>query len=116
MLLDDIWKQLDLSQVGVPFPQAESKSKVTIITRFIKVCREMEVQKEVESRVAWEEALALFQKKVGEDTLNSHPDIPKLAEIVVKGCKGLPLALVTIGRAMSGRNTPQEWDQAIQEL
>lgn len=66
--------------------------------------------------LAWEEALALFQKKLGEDTLKSHPDIPKLAEIVAKGCKGLALALVTIGRAMSGRNTPQEWDQAIQEL
>ncbi|KAL6333952.1 hypothetical protein AAG906_000003 [Vitis piasezkii] len=63
-----------------------------------------------------EEALGLFRKKVGEDTLSSHPDIPDLAKMMAERCKGLPLALVTVGRAMANRITPQEWEQAIQEL
>ena len=48
--------------------------------------------------------------------LCSHPDILKLAEIAAKECKGLSLALITIGRAMAGKSTLQEWEQAIQML
>ncbi|KAL6333955.1 hypothetical protein AAG906_000006 [Vitis piasezkii] len=66
--------------------------------------------------LAGEEALALFLEKVGENTLNSHPDIPHLSEKVAERCKGLPLALVTVGRAMADKNSPEAWDQAIQEL
>ncbi|XP_034696680.1 probable disease resistance protein At5g63020 [Vitis riparia] len=39
-----------------------------------------------------------------------------LAEIAAKECKGLPLALITIGRAMAGKSTLQEWERAIQML
>ena len=46
--------------------------------------------------LASDEALSLFRMKVGEDTFNSHPEIPTLAEEIVKECKGLPLALITI--------------------
>ena len=66
--------------------------------------------------LAWEEALALFLEKVRENTLNSHPDIPHLSEKVALCYKGLPLALVTVGRAMADKNSPEAWDQAIQEL
>ncbi|XVF03872.1 hypothetical protein REPUB_Repub05bG0030400 [Reevesia pubescens] len=61
-------------------------------------------------------ALDLFCTKVGEDVLNSHPEIPKLAELVARECKGLPLALITIARAMSSRKTPQEWKHTIKVL
>ncbi|RVW24729.1 putative disease resistance protein [Vitis vinifera] len=66
--------------------------------------------------LAWEEAFALFQAYVGEDTIYSHPHIPKLAEIASKECDGLPLALITIGRAMAGTKTPEEWEKKIQML
>ncbi|RVW66933.1 putative disease resistance protein [Vitis vinifera] len=66
--------------------------------------------------LACEEAFSLFRTKVGEDTLNSHPDIRKLAEIFVKECKGLPLALITVGRAMAEMKTPEEWEKKIQIL
>ena len=52
----------------------------------------------------------------GEDTLNSHPDIPKLAEMVAKECKGLPLALIVVARAMASAKTPEEWERNIQKL
>ncbi|KAK5826832.1 hypothetical protein PVK06_021765 [Gossypium arboreum] len=48
-----------------------------------------------------EEAWKLFQDKVGDETLNSHPDIRELAKQVAKRCGGLPLALITMGRAMA---------------
>ena len=77
----------------------------------------MEAQKSIKVECLTQgEAINLFKKKVGETTLNSHPDIPQLAKISAKECKGLPLALVTIGRVMTGKNTPREWERAIQIL
>ena len=117
ILLDDVWERLDLQRVGVPSPTAQNKSKVILTTRSLNVCRCMEAQKSIKVEcLTEEEAINLFKEKVGETTLNSHPDIPQLAEIAAKECKGLPLALATIGRAMAGKNTPQEWERAIQVL
>ncbi|RVW77089.1 Disease resistance protein RPS5 [Vitis vinifera] len=108
---DSMWQ-------GVPpLPEIQYQSKVIITTRLQKTCTEMEVERKFRVEcLEQEEALALFMKKVGENTLNSHPDIPQLAEKVAERCKGLPLALVTVGRAMADKNSPEKWDQAIQEL
>ncbi|XP_002278659.1 probable disease resistance protein At1g61310 [Vitis vinifera] len=117
MLLDDVWERLDLQKVGVPYPNSQNKSKVILTTRSLDVCRDMEAQKSIKVEcLTEEEAINLFKEKVGETTLNSHPDIPQFAEIAAKECKGLPLALITIGRAMVGKSTPQEWERAIQML
>ena len=117
LLLDDIWEPLDLFAVGIPPVNDGSTSKVVFTTRFSTVCRDMGAKKGIKVKcLAWEEAFALFQTYVGEDTINSHPHIPKLAEIVVKECDSLPLALITIGRAMAGAKTPEEWEKKIQML
>ncbi|TYH86124.1 hypothetical protein ES332_D01G020700v1 [Gossypium tomentosum] len=62
------------------------------------------------------EAFKLFEEKVGSETLRMHPDICKLAEAVVEECAGLPLALITIGRAMASKKTPREWEYATEVL
>ena len=38
--------------------------------------------------------------------LNSHSDMLKLAKVVAEECKGLPLVLVTIGRAVASMKGP----------
>ncbi|TQD96939.1 hypothetical protein C1H46_017419 [Malus baccata] len=55
-------------------------------------------------------------EKVGKETLQSHPDIPKLAQVVANECDGLPLAIITVGRAMTCKKTPHEWKHAIRVL
>ncbi|RVW89671.1 disease resistance protein SUMM2-like [Vitis vinifera] len=117
LLLDDIWERLDLSKVGIPPLNPQDKLKMVLTTRSKDVCQDMEVTESIEVNcLPWEDAFALFQTKVGADTINSHPDIPKLAEMVAKECCGLPLALITIGRAMAGTKTPEEWEKKIQML
>ncbi|KAJ9673015.1 hypothetical protein PVL29_026337 [Vitis rotundifolia] len=117
LLLDDIWERLDLSKVGIPPLNHQDKLKMVVTTRSKDVCQDMEVTESIEVNcLPWEDAFALFQTKVGADTINSHPDIPKLAEMVAKECGGLPLALITIGRAMAGTKTPEEWEKKIQML
>ncbi|KAM1513319.1 hypothetical protein ACFX1Z_024759 [Malus domestica] len=91
LLLDDIWKREVCSHMG-----AHKKIKVECL--------------------AWDKAWTLFPEKVGDGTLYIHPDIPTLAEVVAKECDGLPLALITVGRAMAGKKTPREWSHGIQVL
>lgn len=117
LLMDDIWERVDLAKIGVPIPDRQNKSKLVFTTRSEEVCSRMGAHKKIKVEcLAWDRAWTLFQEKVGEETLYIHPDIPKLAEIVAKECDGLPLALITVGRAMACKKTPQEWNHAIQVL
>ena len=117
LFLDDIWKWFDLLRVGVPFPDQENKSKIVFTTRSEEVCCSMGAQKIIKVEcLAWGRAWDLFRSKVGEDTINFHPDIPQLAKTVANECGGLPLALITIGRAMACKRTPREWNHAIKVL
>ncbi|RVW34120.1 putative disease resistance protein [Vitis vinifera] len=90
LLLDDIWERLDPLEMGVPRPDAQNKSKIVFTTRS-------------------------QDKEVGEETL-SHPHILRLAKTVAEECKGLPLALITLGRALAGERDPSNWDKVIQDL
>ena len=104
LLLDDTWKRLDLTQLGVPHPNGGSK--VIFTTRSEDVCHVMEAHKHVKVEcLASDEAMPLFRMKVGEDTFNSHPEIPRLAKEIVKECKGLSLALITIDQALADKKT-----------
>ncbi|KAE8724280.1 putative Disease resistance protein family [Hibiscus syriacus] len=117
LLLDDLWERVDLNKVGIPKPSQENGSKLIFTTRSFEVCGEMEARKKIKMEcLEPEEAWKLFQDKVGDKTLNSHPDIPKLAEQAAKECGGLPLALITIGRAMACKTIPGEWKYAIEKL
>ncbi|KAF2619746.1 hypothetical protein F2Q68_00040692 [Brassica cretica] len=79
LLLDDIWKEVDLKEIGVPFPARENGCKVVFTTRSREVCGQMRVDdpmevKCLESNEAWD----LFRSNVGKITLESHPDILEL--------------------------------------
>ncbi|KAL5755708.1 hypothetical protein ACOSQ2_020454 [Xanthoceras sorbifolium] len=118
LLLDDIWERVNLvDDIGIPPPSTEIDFKVVFTTRSREVCGRMETHKTVEVECLMdEEAWTLFREKVGEETLNSHPDIPLLAKEVARECGGLPLSLITIGRAMAGRIQRQEWEFEISIL
>ncbi|WRX28703.1 NB-ARC - like 10 [Theobroma cacao] len=117
LLLDDLWERLDIMKLGVPIPDNANGSKIIFTTRSEEVCGRMEAHRRLKVEcLPPDVALDLFRTKVGEDVLNSHPEIPKLAELAAQECKGLPLALITIARAMASRKTPQEWKHAIKLL
>ncbi|KAF2616941.1 hypothetical protein F2Q68_00042485 [Brassica cretica] len=117
LLLDDIWRKVDLTEIGVPFPTRENGCKVVFTTRSREVCGRMGVDDPMEVRcLTNNEAWNLFEKKVGQLTLKSHPSIPEQARKVAEKCCGLPLALSVIGETMSSKRTIQEWDHAVQVL
>ncbi|KAK8368137.1 hypothetical protein V6Z11_A01G020900 [Gossypium hirsutum] len=119
LLLDDIWERFDLTRAGIPIPTQENGSKVIFTTRRLDVCCQMQPNMASNIRVEClppQKALKLFEEKVGLETLQMHPDIRKLAKAVVEECAGLPLALITIGRAMASKKTPREWEYCIEVL
>lgn len=101
-------------KAGVPPPDGQNRSKIVFTTCSDEVCREMGAQTKIKmEKLPWERAWDLFKKNAGEETVKSHPDITKVAQEVAAKCDGLPLALVTIGRAMASKKTPQDWRDAL---
>ncbi|KAL0697680.1 hypothetical protein Bca4012_053802 [Brassica carinata] len=117
LLLDDIWGEVDLEEIGVPFPTEDNGCKVVFTTRSRNVCGQMGVHDPVEVKcLGSDEAWELFRAKVGKITLESHPDILELACQVAGKCRGLPLALNIIGKNMASKRTVEEWEEAIDTL
>ncbi|CAK8577830.1 unnamed protein product [Lathyrus sativus] len=117
LMLDDLWGKLELETIGVPAPKENNKSKVMFTTRSEDVCGKMQAQKKLKVEcLSDEEAFDLFCKKVGDETLKCHSEIPKLAREMTKECKGLPLALITVGSAMAGVESFEAWMVAKNNL
>ncbi|XP_039170640.1 disease resistance protein RPS5 [Eucalyptus grandis] len=117
LLIDDVWARLDLFEIGVLPPSPKNGSKVVFTTRSKQVCHQMGANETCEvSCLKPEEALTLFEKNIGKSLENCDDDIQRLAKDIAKECKGLPLALVTVGRAMAGREHPHEWHYALTTL
>ncbi|GAY67927.1 hypothetical protein CUMW_260220 [Citrus unshiu] len=117
LLLDDLWERVDLTKVGVPLPSAQNTtSKVVFTTRSIGVCGSMRARPVKVACLSEKQAWELFRENVGEETIESDHEIVELAQTVAKECGGLPLALITIGRAMAYRKKAEQWRRAIEEL
>ncbi|KAI3465704.1 hypothetical protein Pfo_022367 [Paulownia fortunei] len=116
LIVDDLWEAFSLETIGIPISTTVRAGKLLITTRSLRVCRRMEAQREIEVHVlSQQEAWDLFKQKVGEEVLSS-PRIQDLAKRVAKECGGLPLALITIGRALRNENKIKYWQTALSEL
>jgi len=114
IILDDVWKRIELEEIGVPFDDHHRGCKILLTTRLEHVCSSMKCQQKVFLRVLPEdEALVLFRINAGlrdgDSTLNT------VAREVARECHGLPIALMTVGRALRDQPAVQ-WDVALEEL
>ncbi|XP_077214023.1 uncharacterized protein LOC143848848 [Tasmannia lanceolata] len=113
IILDDLWDRLDLTKVGIPCGGTQKGCQIIMTTRRLDVCSTMNCQKKIEVQVLPEQdSWNLFKEKaeiVETDELHS------LAWEVAKECKGLPLAIVTVARALKGKGS-SIWANALQEL
>lgn len=115
LLLDDVWEGLDLEKIGIPVPNKENGSKVVFTTRSMEVCSDMDADYKLKVEfLNEEESWKLFLQKADAKILDS-PLLPH-AKTIVRKCGGLPLALVTMGRAMANKRSEEEWRYAIEIL
>ncbi|PSR84949.1 Disease resistance protein [Actinidia chinensis var. chinensis] len=115
LLLDDVWREVDLNVIGFPNAHQENGCKVVLTTRKRDVCQKMETDYEIKveglpEKEAWE----MFNLKVGNVTKSST--IRQHAEKIVKKCGGLPLALKVVGGALRKKNNENIWRQFLKDL
>ncbi|XP_028767644.1 disease resistance protein At4g27190-like [Neltuma alba] len=116
LILDDLWEPFSLETVGIPIPTVENGCKLVITTRLLSVCRGMETDEDVEVKALQDdEAWDLLRYKVGPVVSNSA-EVEVIAKEVTRECGGLPLAIVTVGRALRNAADVSEWECALDEL
>ncbi|PHT37294.1 hypothetical protein CQW23_24994 [Capsicum baccatum] len=107
VILDDVWKVVDLKRLGIPGGSDRNyQSKVALTTRLRGVCHVMEAQKIADVEIlSDEEAWVLFRQKAGYSA--DDPSLPEVSKDVAKECKGLPLAIITVARALKHKPNPE---------
>ncbi|RWR88010.1 putative disease resistance protein isoform X1 [Cinnamomum micranthum f. kanehirae] len=114
LILDDMWKQFDLVEVGIPLPSEENGCKVVLTTRDKGICGPMQAHA-IEVRVlSKDESWEFFKNIVGGVILSK--DIENLAKGVAKECCNLPLAIKTVGGSMCGVDNAAVWMDALKDL
>ncbi|KAI7999981.1 Disease resistance protein [Camellia lanceoleosa] len=105
IILDDVWDRLELTTLGIPLGQDHEGCKIIITTWREQVCRTMAKEWET-TKIVWLDVLSeqdswdLFRKNVG-DAVDSSA-LNDVAKEICKECGGLPIAVVTVGKAMEG--------------
>lgn len=117
LLLDDVWEEVGFEEVGIPFPDMQNKCKVVFTTRSEDVCTDMAADRKLKVEfLGGEDSWLLFCSKVRARELKDWESIEPHARKIVKRCGGLPLALITIGRAMANKKSEPEWRNATEVL
>ncbi|KAG6729681.1 hypothetical protein I3842_01G041900, partial [Carya illinoinensis] len=115
LILDDVWEKIDLDKLGVPRPEVQSGSKIILTSRSLEVCRDMLTDVEVKMSVLRDEGAWQLFSRYARDVVTSEQIAP-LAEAICRECKGLPLAIITMGAAMRGKTNPEVWKHALNQL
>eukprot|EP00258_Populus_trichocarpa_P032480 XP_024448499.1 putative disease resistance protein At3g15700 [Populus trichocarpa] len=114
IVLDDVWKDIDFQEIGIPFGDDHRGCKILLTTRNQELCSYLACQQKVLLSPLTEiEAWALFKSNAGLSDEDS--DLNRVAEKVAKKCQGLPLALAAVGRALKGKSK-KEWKFASKNL
>ncbi|KAL1203040.1 Disease resistance protein [Cardamine amara subsp. amara] len=115
LILDDVWKPIDLDLLGIPRTEENRGSKIILTSRFLEVCRSMRTDLDVRVECLLEEdAWELFCKNAGEVVRSDH--VRPIAKAVSLECGGLPLAIITVGTAMRGKKNVKLWNHVLNKL
>ncbi|KAL0337871.1 UNVERIFIED_CONTAM: Disease resistance protein [Sesamum calycinum] len=99
IILDDVWKALDLEKVGIPLHKHKGSCKILITSRLEKVCLAMGANAIFAVQgLTEEEAWSLLRERVGVSIDSS--DIYPLARSVAQKCRGLPITLNALGSCL----------------
>ncbi|KAH9686736.1 Disease resistance protein [Citrus sinensis] len=114
VILDNMWKPLDLGTIGIPFGVEHRGCKLLFTTRDLDVLLRMGSEKNFSIGILNEqEAWRLFKIMAGDYVENR--ELKSAATSVAKACGGLPIALTTVAKALRKKELPV-WKNALQEL
>ena len=113
IVIDDIWKPLELKALGIPFGDDQKGCKLLLTSRFHDVLYNGMDTKHLflVGVLSEDEAMNLFEKIVGD--LAKTPEIqPNMLEIV-KECSGLPIAITTVANTLKNEKDIHVWEDAV---
>nr|CAN65562.1 hypothetical protein VITISV_009359 [Vitis vinifera] len=115
IILDDLWAELELEKVGIPSPDDHKGCKLVLTSRNKQVLsNEMSTQKDFRvQHLQEDETWILFKNTAGDSIEN--PELQPIAVDVAKECAGLPIAIVTVAKALKNKNVAI-WKDALQQL
>ncbi|KVI05092.1 hypothetical protein Ccrd_016590 [Cynara cardunculus var. scolymus] len=114
LILDDVWRLLDLEAIGIPHNEVHKGCKLLLTSRSKDVCNEINAQVCVPVNVLSKvDAWKLFSKMAS--ITHGSSDIHLLATKVAERCAGLPIAIVTVARALRGKSK-HAWSDALRQL
>ncbi|XVF70480.1 hypothetical protein PTKIN_Ptkin11bG0165000 [Pterospermum kingtungense] len=116
LILDDVWEEFSLPDVGIPKPLSGTGRKVVLTSRSIGVCERMDCKVVKVEPLSGEESKSLFLDHVGRNVVQMNEELEEIINQIVEECGGLPLAIVTIGGSMKGVTELREWRNALNEL
>ncbi|XP_058214607.1 uncharacterized protein LOC131326035 isoform X42 [Rhododendron vialii] len=115
VILDDIWKKLNLKEIGIPIRDGNKGCKVVLTSRNQHVLIDMDVHKDFPIQVlSEEEAWNLFKNKMGNN-VDSHDQLHDIAKAVCRECRGLPVAILAVGAALKGKSM-SAWKSSLDKL
>ncbi|KAH9752715.1 Disease resistance protein [Citrus sinensis] len=114
VILDNIWKHLDLETIGIPFGNDHKGCRLLLTARDNNVLLSMGSKDNfLIGNLNEEEAWRLFKIMIGDDVDNCK--FKSIAINVAQACGGLPIALTTVARALRNKSL-HEWKNALREL
>ncbi|GLJ10742.1 hypothetical protein SUGI_0134150 [Cryptomeria japonica] len=119
LILDDVWRRIDVSNLGISL--SENKVKVVLTSRDRDVCEKMRDDRMIAMKhLSEEDGWEIFCRggfRHGDDQ-NMDREIEHLARSIAKEYKGHPLPIKTLARAMPQlhTSTAYEWEYVLKEL
>ncbi|XP_028782184.1 putative disease resistance protein At5g05400 [Neltuma alba] len=112
IILDDVWSKLRLEDIGIPLNEG---CCVLLTTRLHDVCVSMDCESIIKlSLLIEEESWALFKMCVKTANVSMN-EFDSIGRQIVDECKGLPIAIVTVGSTLKGKSI-QAWKSTLRRL
>ncbi|XP_035541616.1 putative disease resistance RPP13-like protein 1 [Juglans regia] len=120
VIIDDVWNEnyYDWTLLRAPFEVGAPRSSIIVTTRIQKVSSLMR-NKEVEpfqlEGLSNEACLSIFtQHALDARDFSAHQNLKDIGEKIVSRCKGLPLAVKTIGGVLRSKHEDyNEWEKVL---
>ncbi|RZB65904.1 disease resistance protein RGA2-like [Glycine soja] len=117
LVLDDIWNESRLKWEAVQnaLVCGAQGSKILVTTRSEEVASTMRSKEHKLEQLQEDYCWQLFAKHAfRDDNLPRDPVCPEIGRKIVKKCKGLPLALKSMGSLLHNKPFAREWESVLQ--
>lgn len=114
LILDDLWRALDLKELGVAF-ETDKGSKVVFSSRnkdFVLTEDQESMELELFTR---EDGWLLFERVAFKGS-HAEGEIMECAKKIAEECQCLPLAITVVAKAMIPKKTLAEWEESLSQM